>query len=125
MKKTIVVKQEIFEAITTAHAMDRHRGRVRKLPISKKVKASINEKLNMIIDTEFPIGASFGIILQDIYPKKGKYVELDNSKGNQLCAIVRDNKIITIFLQRREQNRGEEALKSRLGVDGIIDLSNN
>ena len=123
----------LIEAEKKPHASDRLRERFLTIPnedISLKEKERILNNLKVIEQHSFREDKSFAIMLGEFLPNpdsiyyvNGYYLIpnpddlFTNSTGNQFWCIIRENKIFTIFLRKREQTQDAQKNANDLKVN--------
>lgn len=129
---------QIQEALATAHMNDRIIERLYDLDLPQDIINKTNDKLRTIKQTDFPIDKSYAIRLsqfqpiltaetKDIFTKingrpyyKHKDSQGRTSIGDELWAIVRDNKIVTFLMRKSEETeKGTDFLKTLLNVNFV------
>jgi hypothetical protein len=144
-KVIAIINEEIklFESDVSGHAYKRLNDRVKvmkdKHDITPAEAANIEHSLNQIGAYNFRPDKSYGIMLGrfNINPNSaiktekhpsGVYYTIDiigegDSTGNEIWAIIRNNKLITVFLRKTIQRlTADRPVKQKgLGVDHIID----
>lgn len=138
---------KIFEATVSSHAYLRIKERLKTMVSNKDITPQeaidIDRNVNNIVNHNFNPNKSYGILLGkfNINPnsslvtnrhRSGEYYEINSlssgdvirdSTGNEFWGIVRNNRLITIFLRKNVQRQTAERPRNMggLGVDLVID----
>lgn len=129
----------LLEVETSVHFFDRIQQRIdgMKDDLSSGEMSGILNNLALLRDYEFPSG-SYAVRVGTFYPKpesdlyvsvgrdnRGYYQIIDDavltdSTGDEIWAVVRDNKVTTVMLRKRIQTKDVEHNNMRMDVDQSI-----
>lgn len=137
--REIIEKTFVKEAEETKHSIDRISERIKETDIASDDEFKIiNNNLQLIRNTDFPINKSFAILLNRLRVKKDSpyYVLVENreyyriidnsgilehdSTGNEVWVIIRENEIKTVMLRKDIQTKDAGQNCNKLHVDYSI-----
>jgi hypothetical protein len=144
-----IINEEIniFETEISVHSYQRIKERLNSMTtnndITPQEAANIERNLSRVINYDFKPDKSYGILLGkfNINPsstlvttkhKSGTYYEINSadqhdivkdSTGNEFWGIIRENRLVTVFLRKTIQRQTAEQPRDMggLGVDTVID----
>jgi hypothetical protein len=139
VKKVIITEQQykkvVDEAGASAHFKERRKQRLNSLKLPSKDIIHINRQFKKISRTKFDPDKSFAyrIIKFEPDPSSPMFVEVNgrpyyrvvdengnDSTGDELWAVIRNNEIVTFFIRKSIQTADEQRAKEKLRVDEVI-----
>ena len=132
------ISKHLEEAKDSKHALERVKNRIQKMSdvdMNPATKARILNNLQTVRMTDFPMGESFIILLGGfkVNPESPLYIKVKNreyyrindltnkdSTGDQIWAVIRDNKVVTVMLRKKIQSTDVDYLKTMNRVDNVI-----